>query len=158
MRFLVACAAALAAMSNAAFAQTLAQTPDVTAPPRVEPAPGQTQADLLPAVIEHSRRVATLANGRLGGEGGDFLRALGQQSQFVLIGADMFNIARVNSVRWLPMDGATTHTPWFNEVSLGRTDAGMCAMLVGPRFRVLGEKQLCAAGQNPTALRQHSTT
>lgn len=107
MRFVVACAA-LAAMSSAALAQTLAQTPDITAPSRVELAPGQTQADLLPAVIEHSRTLATLANGQLGGEGGAFLRALGRRSQFVLIGEEHGNarIAEFIGAYWRDLSDA----------------------------------------------------
>lgn len=98
MRSLIACAA-FAVMGHAAFAQTL---PDITAPPRVELAAGQTQADLLPAVITHSRTVAQLENGRLSGEGAEFLRALGRQSQFVLIGEEHGNarIAEFVAAYW----------------------------------------------------------
>lgn len=103
MRFVLVCAA-FAAMSGVA----LAQTPDITAPPRVELTPGQTQADLLPAVIMHSRKVAQLENGRLSGEGAEFLRALGQQSQFVLIGEEHGNarIAEFVGAYWRDLSAA----------------------------------------------------
>ncbi|MEZ5994464.1 MAG: hypothetical protein R3C25_01785 [Hyphomonadaceae bacterium] len=97
MRSLI-CVAAAMAVSSAALAQDFAPT----APPAQQLAPGQTAADLFPALIEHSRHVARLENGRLTGEGGDFLRALGAQSQFVLIGEEHGNagIADFVSAYW----------------------------------------------------------
>lgn len=77
------CATALMALivlSGAAHAQ------EITAPP---PAPaGATSESLLPALIEHSRHNAAIADGRLVGEGAAFLREMGRNAHFVLIGED----------------------------------------------------------------------
>lgn len=80
----IALAAGLAALG-------VAQAQELTPPPAVELAEGQTAADLLPALIEHSRHTATLRDGVLSGEGGEFLRALGADSHYVLIGEDHGN-------------------------------------------------------------------
>ena len=69
-------------LSGGAWAQDYAPTP----PPSVQLPQGAPPSDLLPALIEHSRHTARIENGRLTGDGADLLRALGAQSQFVLIG------------------------------------------------------------------------
>lgn len=99
MRGLMAAAVALAAWTSGAAAQTWI---DVTPPPGVQLPPGTPASTLLPALVEHSRSVATLENGRLSGVGAELLRSLGQQSQFVLIGEDHGNarIAQFAEAYW----------------------------------------------------------
>jgi hypothetical protein len=99
------CAAALAVMGNAALAQTV---PGITAPPRVQLAPGESASVALPGVVAHSRHVARLENGRLSGEGAAFLSALGTQSQFVLIGEEHGNAAVADFIGayWRDLSGA----------------------------------------------------
>lgn len=73
-------AAAALGLVSAAWAQ------EITPPP---PAPsGAAPESLLPALIQHSRHSATMIDGRLAGEGADFLRELGRNAHFVLIGED----------------------------------------------------------------------
>ncbi len=87
MKKLAVAAAAWCAFAGIAFAQDWAPT----APP---PGPdGASAESLLPALIEHSRATLRLEDGRLVGRGGDLLRALGAQSQFVLIGEEHGNVA-----------------------------------------------------------------
>jgi hypothetical protein len=97
-------AAALAAIATHASAQST----EITPPPRAELADGVPASTLLPALAQHSRHVARLENGRLTGEGADFLRALGAQSQFVLIGEDHGNegIADFAAAYWRDLNDA----------------------------------------------------
>lgn len=78
--FVVGALCFVAIMSIGASAQ------DITPPPAAPQ--GADPASLLPALIAHSRHTATIVDGRLTGEGADFLRALGRNSQFVMIGED----------------------------------------------------------------------
>lgn len=57
MRVVVMCAAALAVIGNAALAQTV---PEITAPPRVQLAPGEDASVALPGLVAHSRHVARI--------------------------------------------------------------------------------------------------
>jgi hypothetical protein len=98
--------AAVAAMVGVAFAQvSTTPTPPPPAPPNAD------VISLLPALVEHSRHTARIENGRLTGEGADFLRALGAESQFVLIGEDHGNqgIADFVSAYWSDL-----HASGFN--------------------------------------------
>ncbi len=90
----------LCAVVIAALLSTLASAQEITPPPPAPP--GASGAVLLPALIEHSLHYATLENGRLSGEGADFLRALGQNSQFILLGEDHGNsgIANFATAYW----------------------------------------------------------
>jgi hypothetical protein len=85
---------ALGALSLAVTLVGLAQAQEITPPP---PAPqGQSGAMLLPALIEHSLHYATLEDGRISGEGADFLRQLGQNAHFILLGEDHGNAGIAN--------------------------------------------------------------
>lgn len=86
-RFILAAAAA-AMLAPVAHAQT-----EITPPPSVQLADGVPASTLLPALVEHSSHTARLEDGRLVGEGADFLRALGAEAQFVLIGEEHGNEA-----------------------------------------------------------------
>ncbi len=70
-------------------------------PPPAAPA-GMSGAALLPALVEHSRHTATIEAGRLKGQGADFLRELGRDSQFVLIAEDhgVAGIAEFTDAYW----------------------------------------------------------
>lgn len=96
-------AAAMAALAPAAYAQT-----EIAPPPSVQLADGVPASTLLPALIEHSRHTARIENGRLTGEGADFLRALGAKAQFVLIGEDHGNegIADFATAYWRDLNAA----------------------------------------------------
>ncbi len=104
-------------LSGAAWAQDFAPTP----PPSVQLPQGAPASDLLPALIEHSRRTARIENGRLTGDGAAFLRALGAQSQFVLIGEEHGNagIAQFSAAYWRDLndEGYNYHAietdPWI---------------------------------------------
>ena len=65
-------------------------------------AQGATPEQLLEALILHSRHSARLENGRLTGEGAGFLRDLGQNSQFVLVGEQhgVAGIAQFATAYW----------------------------------------------------------
>ena len=73
--------AALAVLALACAPVATAQ--DFAAPPS---ATGDTPEVQLEKIITYSRHTAKIENGRLTGEGGDFLRALGVQSRFVMLG------------------------------------------------------------------------
>ncbi len=93
MKF-AAAVVAWAAFTVAAFAQ------DPTPPP---PAPeGMSGEQLLPALVAHSRHVASVENGRLEGEGADFLRRLAANAQFVMLGEDHGDgaIAQFSAALW----------------------------------------------------------
>ena len=106
-------------LSGAAWAQDYPPTP----PPAAQLPQGASPSDLLPALIEHSRRTARIENGRLTGDGAVFLRALGGQSQFVLIGEEHGNagIAEFATAYWrdLSEEGYAYHAietdPWIAE-------------------------------------------
>lgn len=66
------------------FAVVAAQAQPPEPPPPA--ASGVPPAQLLPMLIEHSRRPATLQGGRLAGPGAELLRSLASTSQFVLMG------------------------------------------------------------------------
>ncbi len=104
MRFCsyVTAIAAAAALCGTALAQDIAPTPPPAGAANAAP------AELLPALISHSRRLARIENGRLVGEGGDFLRALGARAQFVMIGEDHGNagIADFATAYWADLNAA----------------------------------------------------
>ncbi|MGE0596843.1 MAG: hypothetical protein AB7P07_10770 [Hyphomonadaceae bacterium] len=82
----------LAALSAFAFVCiSAASAQPITPPPAAEVAPDTPASTLLPALIAHSRHLATLQDGRLSGEGADFLRAMIGESHFLLIGEDHGN-------------------------------------------------------------------
>lgn len=79
---------------------TLANAQEVRSLP---PAPqGATPEQLLDILVRHSRHTARIENGRLTGDGAGFLRALGQNSQFVILGEQHGNagIAEFATVYW----------------------------------------------------------
>jgi|CXWL01.1.fsa_nt_gi hypothetical protein len=84
MKATFAAAAALLALVSVAEAQTLPTPPPAGAQ-------GVAPETLLPALIEHSRRVGAVENGRITGDAGAFLRTLGAEAQFVLIGEEHGN-------------------------------------------------------------------
>lgn len=104
MKRMLVAAAAVLALAGEASAQTPATAPT---PP---PAGAQDAApdSLLPALIEHSRHLGGVENGRLTGDGGAFLRALGVESQFVLIGEEHGNagIAEFVAAYWRDLSDA----------------------------------------------------
>ena len=110
--------AAMAALLQVSAAT--AQSTEITTPPGRPLAQGETPVALFPMLIEHSRHLARLENGRLDGEGGAFLRALGAQAHFVMIGEDHFNagIAEFSEAYWLDLNeegyqyGALEIDPW----------------------------------------------
>jgi hypothetical protein len=116
----IAFAVALAALAAPASAQV---SVEVTPPPSVQLPEGAAPSALLPALVEHSRRTARIESGRLVGEGGDFLRALGAQSQFVLIGEEHGNagIADFTAALWRDLNAhgynyyAIETDPWIAE-------------------------------------------
>lgn len=131
MRLLLVSAVVLALAAPA-----LAQDYAPTAPPSVELPPDSPPSALLPSLVEHSRHTARLENGRLTGEGAQFLRALGEQSQFVLIGEEHGNagIAQFAEAYWRDLNevgfnyGAMEIDPWAaealtREVRTGGVDA-----------------------------------
>lgn len=63
---------------------TLVAAQDIPSPPAAPQ--GAAPEALLDALIQHSRHTAGIENGRLTGAGADLLRALGRNSQFVLLG------------------------------------------------------------------------
>ena len=92
-------------------------------PPPVAPpiaAEGATPAQLLTALIEHSRHPAQLRDGRLHGPGAVLLRELGARSQHVMLGEQHGNqgIADVATAWWAELaDAGYTHAgleadPW----------------------------------------------
>lgn len=150
-----------------------AQSVDITPPPGRPLAQGETAAALFPMLIEHSRHVATIENGRLGGEGGAFLRALGQQSQFVMIGEDHFNagIAEFTEAYWRDLVeagynyGALEIDPWTaarlsREVRGGGVDAWAAFLRahggygVAPFVQLAPEAQLAATIVTTSRARQ----
>ncbi len=120
--------AVFAAFAGAAYAQDYAPT----APPAVELPEGSPPSALLPSLVEHSRRTMRLENGRLTGEGAEFLRALGAQSQFVLIGEEHGNagIAEFAEAYWCDLNavgfnyGAVEIDPWVAEAFTREVRAG----------------------------------
>lgn len=76
---------ALALVASTAFAQALSEP---AAPPAAPT--GMKGAELLPALVEHSRSRLELQGGRLDGEGLPALRRLLAPTQFVLLGEDHF--------------------------------------------------------------------
>lgn len=113
-------AAVAAALAPMAYAQT-----EITPPPSVQLADGVPASTLLPALVEHSSRTARLENGRLTGEGADFLRALGAEAQFVLIGEEHGNeaIAEFATAYWRDLNQAG-----FNYMAI-ETDPWIAAAL-----------------------------
>ncbi len=93
----------------------------ITAPPPA--AQGATPEQLLDALITHSRHSARLENGRLTGEGADFLRELGQNSQFVMVGEQhgVANIAQFARAYWRELNplgfnyAVSESDPWVTE-------------------------------------------
>lgn len=106
-------------LSSTAWAQVHAPAP----PPAAQLPQGAPASDLLPALIEHSRRTARIENGRLTGDGGALLRALGGQSQFVLVGEEHGNvgIAEFSAALWRDLNHAGYNylavetDPWIAE-------------------------------------------
>ena len=82
-----------------------APLPDPPPPPAA--APGLKGAELLPALIEHSRSRLLLQDGRLAGEGLPALRALMAPTQFLLLGEDHFvsGIADFATALWQEAHG-----------------------------------------------------
>jgi len=64
----------------------VASAQELTPPPAQQLAPGASPSTLLPGLIEHSRSTARIENGRLVGEGATFLRELGANAHFMLMG------------------------------------------------------------------------
>ncbi len=120
--------AVFAVLAGTAFAQDYAPT----APPAVELPEGSPPSALLPALVEHSRRTMRLENGRLTGAGADFLRSLGAQSQFVLIGEEHGNagIAHFAEAYWRDLNevgfnyGAIEVDPWVADAFTREVRAG----------------------------------
>lgn len=77
------CAALVAAVAVLTPVPMAAQEDIPSPPPAVE---GATPQAVLEALAVHSRHTATIVDGDLRGEGADFLRTLGGQSQFVILG------------------------------------------------------------------------
>lgn len=135
MKF-AASVAALALATGIAFAEP------PTPPP---PAPqGAASESLLPPLIEHSRSTARLENGRLTGAGGDLLRRLGEESQFVVIGEEHGNagIAQFVEAYWRDLSAngfnyaAIETDPWVAEAmqrELRAGDAATWAAFIEPR-------------------------
>lgn len=98
---LAACAA-LCAFSS----QALAQAPAPTPPPAG--AQGVAPETLLPALVEHTRHVGGVENGRLTGDAAEFLRVLSADAQFVLIGEDHGNagIAQFVEAYWRDLNAS----------------------------------------------------
>lgn len=80
--------------------------PEPPAPPTA--APGTPTADLLAALVEHSRLPLPLNEGRLGGAGGERWRALAAASSHVVFGEQHGNagIAAVASAMWADLAAA----------------------------------------------------
>lgn len=99
---------ALSALALFGLSSGFAAAQDITAPPGVTLAPGESAATLLPALIAHSRHVATLREGRLSGEGAEFLRALGSQAHFVMLGEDHGHtgVAQFSAAYWRDLNAA----------------------------------------------------
>jgi hypothetical protein len=128
--------AAFAALTGAAFAE----------PPTPPPlAPSDAAPDtLLPALAEHSRHHMRLENGRLVGDGADFLRRLGAESQFVVIGEEHGNsgIAEFAEAYWRDLNeigfnyAALEIDPWVAEAmerELRAGDSARWAQYIEPR-------------------------
>ncbi|GAM97519.1 hypothetical protein U91I_01145 [alpha proteobacterium U9-1i] len=81
MKSMLAVFAAVCAFASPALSQTLPTPPPAGAQ-------GAAPESLLPALIEHSRHVGGVENGRLTGDAANILRALGAEAQFVLIGEE----------------------------------------------------------------------
>lgn len=109
------------ALACLALAPLAAHSQAITAP--AASPQGATPEQLLDALITHSRHSARLENGRLVGEGVDFLRELGQNSQFVLVGEQhgVAGIAQFATAYWrelnpLGYNYAVSETdPWVTE-------------------------------------------
>ncbi|HET9230463.1 MAG TPA: hypothetical protein VFO00_04195 [Vitreimonas sp.] len=107
----------------AAFACTLvpitAYAQPITPPPQA--AQGATPEQLLEGLIQHSRHTARIEDGRLTGEGAAFLRELGANSQFVIVGEQHGNagIAQFATAYWRDLNAvgynyAVSETdPWL---------------------------------------------
>lgn len=96
MKFLFAATLSIAL----SLAPPIAHGQDISSPP---PAPqGATTEALFDALVRHSRRTARIESGALSGEGADFLRALGQNSQFIILGEQHGNsgIAQFAQAYW----------------------------------------------------------
>ncbi|MGE0045026.1 MAG: hypothetical protein AB7J28_13640 [Hyphomonadaceae bacterium] len=124
--FLAAASMTAVLLGSPACAQSLAPTPPPPAPANAQP------RDLLPALIEHSRHVARIENGRLVGEGADFLRGLGARSHAVMIGEDHGNsgIAHFSEALWRDLADAGFNyaaietDPWVAEAAVREIRAG----------------------------------
>lgn len=139
MKFAARLAASLSAL---ALAMGIAFAEPPTPPP---PAPqGVTGEALLPALIEHSRATARLENGRLIGPGGDVLRRLGAESQFVVVGEEHGNaaIAQFVEAYWRDLNAigfsyaAIEVDPWVAEAmerELRAGDVTRWAQFIEPR-------------------------
>ncbi len=110
-----------------------ASAQEITPPPAAELAPGESPSVLLPALIEHSRHLGQLREGRLTGEGADFLRELGRNAHFVLLGEDHGNAGIA--------DFATAY--WRDLNALGYNYA---ALEVDPYVAEALERELRAGG------------
>ncbi len=84
MRMISAFLALIAVSASAHGAP--ARMPDPVPPPAAPE--GVSGEALLPPLVEHSKKTARIENGRLVGDGADFLRELGEGAQFVMIGED----------------------------------------------------------------------
>jgi hypothetical protein len=106
----------LAASASLTSAQTEPQ------PPPPSP-PGASPEALLRDLVLHSRHVARVQNGRLVGDGADFLRRMGRNVQFVMIGEDHGNqgIAEFAEAYWRDLNesgfryAAFEIDPWVAE-------------------------------------------
>lgn len=128
--------AALALATGVAFAEP--PTPPPPAPQGAEP------QSLLPALIAHSRTSARMENGRLVGAGGNLLRTLGAESQFVVIGEEHGNagIAQFVEAYWRDLNAAGFNyaaievDPWVAEAmerELRAGDTARWAQFMEPR-------------------------
>ncbi len=117
---------------SAASAQAHPIDPPITPPPGVQLAQGVSATTLLPGLVEHSRHLATLQNGQLSGEGADFLRALGRNSHFVMLGEDHGNsgIAQFAEAYWRDLNAlgynyaAVEVDPYVAEAGIREMRAG----------------------------------
>lgn len=88
------------------LATLLASTATLAGAQEIRPLPPAPQSatpeQLLDILVRHSRHTARIENGRMQGEGATFLRELGQNSQFVVLGEQHGNsgIAEFATVYW----------------------------------------------------------
>lgn len=97
-RLLAAALLAATAFTSATLAQP------ITPPPAA--AQDATPEHLLEALVLHSRHSARIENGRLTGEGAEFLRELGRNSQFVMVGEQhgTASIAQFATAYWRDLE------------------------------------------------------